>query len=64
MEKNNIEIVKASGEKVSFSLDKLRSSLLRTGANKKTIDQIMNVVRDELYQGISTNEIYNRAFAL
>lgn len=64
MEKNNIEIVKSSGEKVRFSLDKLRSSLLRTGANKKTIEQIMNVVRDELYQGISTKEIYNRAFAL
>lgn len=64
MEKNNIDIVKSSGEKVKFSLDKLRNSLKRTGANKKTIEQIMNVVRDELYQGISTKEIYNRAFAL
>lgn len=64
MDKNNIDIVKSSGEKAKFSLDKLRSSLIRTGANKKTIDQIMNVVRDELYQGISTKEIYNRAFTL
>ena len=64
MEKNNIDIVKSSGEKVKFSLDKLHNSLNRTGAHKKTIDQIMNVVRDELYQGISTKEIYNRAFAL
>ena len=60
----DIQIIKASGEKVKFSLYKLRSSLKRTGANNATIDKIINVVRDELYQGISTKEIYNRAFAL
>lgn len=59
-----IEIVKASGEKVRFSMNKLRSSLLRSGADKKMVEQILDVVRDELYQGISTKEIYNRAFAL
>ncbi len=61
---SNIEIIKASGEKVKFSFDKLRNSLKRTGADHKTIDQILDLVRDELYQGISTKEIYNRAFAL
>lgn len=60
----DIQIIKASGEKVKFSLNKLRRSLKRTGANNSTIDDIINVVRDELYQGISTKEIYNRAFAL
>lgn len=60
----HIEIIKASGEKVQFSLDKLRTSLKRTGATDNTIQQILDVVRDELYQGISTKEIYNRAFAL
>ncbi|WP_431136874.1 ATP cone domain-containing protein [Psychroserpens mesophilus] len=60
----DIEIRKSSGEKAKFSLDKLRASLKRTGADKQTIDQIINTVRDELYQGISTKEIYNRAFAL
>jgi hypothetical protein len=64
MEKNNIDIIKSSGEKVKFSLDKLRSSLNRIGADKETIDQIIDNVRDELYQGISTKEIYNRAFTL
>jgi len=66
MERENfdINITKSSGEKVKFSLDKLRSSLKRTGANKETVDQIIDKVRDELYQGISTREIYNRAFAL
>ena len=64
MENDSIEIIKYSGEKVKFSLDKLRTSLKRTGADKVIIDQILNTVRDELYQGISTKEIYNRAFAL
>lgn len=64
MERENLEITKSSGEKVKFSLDKLRASLKRTGADKETVDQIIDKVRDELYQGISTKEIYNRAFAL
>ena len=64
MKLDNLDIIKSSGEKVKFSLDKLRASLKRTGADKKTIDQIIDKVRDELYQGISTKEIYNRAYAL
>lgn len=64
MEIKNLVITKSSGEKVKFSLDKLRASLHKTGADKDTIDQIIDNVRDELYQGISTKEIYNRAFAL
>jgi hypothetical protein len=64
METNSIDIVKSSGEKVKFSLDKLKLSLKRTGADNQTVSQIVNTVRDELYQGISTKEIYNRAFAM
>ena len=64
MEITNLEIIKSSGEKVKFSLDKLRNSLKRTGANDTIVSQILDKVRDELYQGISTKEIYNRAFAL
>jgi len=64
MNNENFEITKSTGEKVKFSLDKLRSSLKRTGADDILVKQILNNVRDELYQGISTKEIYNRAFAL
>jgi hypothetical protein len=64
MEDTAIEIVKSSGEKVRFSLGKLRNSLQRSGADDLLTDQIVDKVRDELYQGISTKEIYNRAFAL
>ncbi|QHI35651.1 hypothetical protein IMCC3317_09970 [Kordia antarctica] len=61
---NDLIITKASGEKVKFSIDKLRSSLKRTGADDIIVQHIIDKVRDELYQGISTKEIYNRAFAL
>lgn len=58
------QVVKSSGEKADFSLSKLQNSLFRSGADELTVDNIINVVRDELYHGISTKEIYNRAFSL
>jgi hypothetical protein len=64
MKRGSFDIIKSSGEKVKFSLDKLRVSLNRTGAEKEIVDLILDKVRDELYQGISTKEIYNRAFSL
>jgi hypothetical protein len=64
MEEKNIDIIKASGERVKFSVDKLRNSLRRTGAENSIVQQIIDVVLEELYSGISTKEIYNRAFSL
>lgn len=45
-------------------MEKLRNSLKQSGADDKLVKQIVDTVRDELYQGISTKEIYNRAFVL
>ncbi|QXP52345.1 ATP cone domain-containing protein [Cellulophaga sp. HaHa_2_1] len=59
-----IEVTKSSGEKALFSLDKLRNSLKYSGANHNLIEEILSKVKEELYEGISTQEIYNRAFAL
>ncbi len=59
-----MEIIKHSGERARFSIDKLRNSLRKSGAEEELVQQISNQVRDELYQGISTQEIYNRAFTL
>ncbi len=64
MPNQDFDIIKSSGERAKFSLHKLRNSLKRSGADDHAVEQILNVVRDELYQGISTKEIYNRAFAL
>ncbi len=59
-----MEIVKSSGERVKFSMSKLRNSLKRSGADDDLVNHIVDRVGDELYQGISTKEIYNRAFAI
>jgi len=64
MKKQDFDVVKSSGRKVKFSFNKLQNSLRRSGADIETIKQIVDVVRNELYHGISTKEIYNRAFAL
>ncbi len=62
--KNKMEIIKSSGEKVLFSLKKLRKSLSHSGADQNLIERIVSKVQEELYEGISTREIYNRAFAM
>ena len=64
MKEGTTDILKSSGEKVRFSIEKLRNSLKYSGADDHLINQIVDTVRDELYQGISTKEIYSRAFAL
>ncbi|MBQ4820943.1 ATP cone domain-containing protein [Aquimarina sp. MMG016] len=64
MKNQDFDIIKSSGEKVKFSLHKLRNSLKRSGADEKVVEQIIDKVLDELYQGITTKEIYNRAYAL
>ena len=64
MKESQFEVVKWSGEKVKFSFDRLRMSLNKTGANKEIIDDIIEKISSELYPGISTKEIYNRAFKL
>jgi hypothetical protein len=60
----DIEVIKHSGQKAKFSIEKLKNSLRKSGAEEALVNEIANHVRDELYQGISTKEIYNRAFAL
>jgi hypothetical protein len=60
----DFEVIKSSGEKVKFSLGKLHISLSKSGADNQTVNQIIDKVQEELYDGISTKEIYNRAFAL
>ena len=57
-------ITKSSGEQVKFSLDKLKRSLQHSGASEDMVQEIVKRVQDELYPGISTREIHNRAFAL
>ena len=64
MGKKEIEIRKSSGKTVPFSMDKLTNSLRRSGADDSTINEVLGKVKDELYTGITTKEIYNRAYAI
>lgn len=64
MKENGFDIVKSTGRKAKFSIQKLRNSLRHSGADDLLVQYIVDTVRDELYQGISTKEIYNRAFAM
>ncbi|USD24511.1 ATP cone domain-containing protein [Flagellimonas marinaquae] len=64
MANNKLQITKSSGEQVKFSIDKLERSLQHSGANEEMVQEVVSRVVDELYPGISTREIHNRAFAL
>ena len=64
MEAKQFHITKSSGEQVKFSMDKLQHSLQHSGASDDMVQEIVQRVQDELYQGITTREIYNRAYAL
>lgn len=64
MPKQDFDIIKSSGETAKFSVDKLQNSLKASGANDALVKEIVAQVMDELYMGISTREIYNRAFSM
>ena len=59
-----VEVVKHSGERAYFSLEKLRNSLRHSGAEENLVVEIAASVQHELFPGITTKEIYNRAFSL
>lgn len=64
MKTETINIIKSSGERATFSIEKLKRSLEHSGADPKTINETIDKVTTELYPGMSTQQIYNRAFAL
>lgn len=59
-----MKIVKHSGDIVDFDPLKLKKSLLKSGANKAVVDAILQSINKEIYEGISTKQIYKMAFGL
>ena len=57
-------IKKASGEMVPFSLEKLHNSLRRSGASTETINKISREIKKNIYEGITTKNIYQNAFGM
>lgn len=62
--KSKIQIIKASGEKVVFSVQKLRSSLARSGAGKDAIEAVAKEVESQLHDEMTTKKIYQLAFKI
>ncbi len=60
----SVLIRKYSGEKEEFSPDKVIEAITRAGADPKTAQDIVKAVEKELYDGISTKEIYHISFDL
>ena len=59
-----MKIVKHSGNIVEFNPDKLKSSLLKSGASAVVVENILQTIRKQMYEGISTKHIYKMAFGL
>lgn len=57
-------ITKADGSQEEFKPNKLRSSLLRAGAHKDEVTQIVAKIMSELTEGDHTQTIYRKAFNL
>jgi hypothetical protein len=57
-------IEKASGEKVAFEPDKLRNSLERANTPPEVIEEIVSEILTQVIPGMSTQEIYQKAFHL
>lgn len=61
---NPFLVTKASGEKSPFSEEKVRKSLRKSGADNEQIDFILQEIRNQLYDGMTTHNIYKIAFSL
>lgn len=59
-----MKIIKHSGDIVEYNPDKLKKSLLKSGANKDVVESILQAIQKEVYEGISTKHIYKMAFGL
>lgn len=57
-------IVKADGKHESFDPEKLRFSLLNSGASKEAAEEVINHLMPSLHTGMTTGEIYRHAFSI
>ncbi|MBF4472003.1 restriction endonuclease [Flavobacterium sp. HJJ] len=59
-----MKIVKHSKAVVDFNRLKLKDSLLKSGASPDIVDEVLQIIEREVYEGISTKYIYKMAFSL
>ena len=59
-----MKVTKFSGDKVDFDIQKLKKSLLKSGANQQVVDAVLLQIKAQLYDEIPTKKIYKLAFDL
>jgi hypothetical protein len=59
-----ILIRKASGEEEKFDVTKLEGSLHNAGASRIAIKQVVAGIEEWLFEGVSTKQLYSKAFSL
>ena len=64
MTEKQIMITKANGEKENFEPEKLRASLMHSGASEESINTILSHVLPELHDDMTTGEIYRHAYSI
>ncbi|WP_142786128.1 restriction endonuclease [Changchengzhania lutea] len=64
MLKHEIFVKKSTEEIEPFLIQKLKQSLQSCGATKKEVDAIITQMQPSIYDGISSNEIYKKAFSI
>ena len=61
---NKLNIIKASGEKAPFQIEKVIRSLERAGGHKLLIEEIVQDIEKAVYDGMTTKKIYQMAFKI
>lgn len=59
-----MKIIKNSGHVVDFDASKLKNSLIRSGASETLASDILHAVEKDIYEGMSTRQIYKLAFSM
>lgn len=59
-----MKIVKHSGNIVDYNPSKLEQSLMKSGASQRVVKTILEAIEKEIYEGISTKQIYKMALGL
>lgn len=59
-----IMIIKSNGKREAFEAEKLRASLIRSGATEQAVGEVMSHIVPELHNDMTTDEIYKHAFSI
>ncbi|PAM93725.1 hypothetical protein B4N84_15730 [Flavobacterium sp. IR1] len=59
-----MKVIKHSGHVVPFDIEKLKLSLQKSGAPSELIKQSLTQIQNQMYEGMTTKEIYKLAFTI